>query len=163
MSAIYHMGKGLGKFCFNVFGRLEVTGRENVPRHGPLIIVANHLSFTDPPVLVCSFPRNMDFLGKKELFANPASDNDSDGWQFTHDGFRISGNASSLQNSRSHTKERSLKCSYCRKGFYRMYVQQPGPVLRSLPTILAIVPLETPRHSIRSTPHVTSVADSSFL
>ena len=74
MSVIYHMGKGLGKFCFNVFGRLEVTGRENVPRQGPLIIVSNHLSFTDPPVLVCSLPRNMDFLGKKELFGNPASD-----------------------------------------------------------------------------------------
>lgn len=27
------------------------------------------------------------------------------------------------RHSRSHTKERSLKCSYCRKGFYRMYVR----------------------------------------
>ena len=73
MTVIYHLGKGLGKFCFNVFGRLEVTGRDNVPRHGPLIVIANHLSFTDPPVLVCSLPRTLSFLGKKELFANPAS------------------------------------------------------------------------------------------
>lgn len=74
MTVIYHMGRGLGKFCFNVFGRLEVTGRENIPRHGPLIIVSNHLSFTDPPVLVSSLPRTLSFLGKKELFANPVSD-----------------------------------------------------------------------------------------
>ena len=73
MTAVYHMGKGLGKFCFNTFGRLEVHGRENVPPFGPLIVVANHLSFTDPPVLVCTLPRTLYFLGKKELFANPAA------------------------------------------------------------------------------------------
>ena len=73
MSVVYHLGKGLGKFCFNVFGRLEITGRENVPPFGPLIVVVNHLSFTDPPVLVCSLPRKLSFLGKQELFANPVS------------------------------------------------------------------------------------------
>ena len=73
MSLIYNIGKGLGKFCFNAFGRLEVTGRENVPPFGPLIIVANHLSFTDPPVLVCTVPRTLYFLGKRELFSNPVT------------------------------------------------------------------------------------------
>ena len=71
MNVVYHLGIWLGRFCFNVFGRLEVTGRENVPPFGPLIVVVNHLSFTDPPVLVCTFPRKLSFLGKKELFANP--------------------------------------------------------------------------------------------
>ena len=71
MSIIYPMGKALGNFCFNVFGRLEVTGIESIPPYGPLLIVANHLSFTDPPILVSSMPRTLDFVGKQELFASP--------------------------------------------------------------------------------------------
>ena len=71
MSIIYPMGKALGNFCFNVFGHLEVTGKESIPPYGPLLMVANHLSFTDPPVLVSSMPRTLDFIGKQELFANP--------------------------------------------------------------------------------------------
>jgi 1-acyl-sn-glycerol-3-phosphate acyltransferase len=68
---LYPGGRALAFFCFNVFGRLEVTGRECVPPYGPLIVVANHLSYNDPPTLVPSIPRPLDFLGKKELFSNP--------------------------------------------------------------------------------------------
>ena len=71
MNIMYPMGKALGNFCFNVFGRLEVTGKESIPPYGPLLMVANHLSFTDPPILVSSMPRTLDFVGKQELFANP--------------------------------------------------------------------------------------------
>jgi len=73
MTLLYPAGRGLARFCFNVFGRMEVTGRECVPPFGPLIIVANHISYNDPPVMVASFSRSLDFLGKKELFINPIS------------------------------------------------------------------------------------------
>jgi 1-acyl-sn-glycerol-3-phosphate acyltransferase len=73
MTLLYPAGRGLARFCFNLFGRLEVTGRECVPPFGPLIIVANHISYNDPPVMVASFSRSLDFLGKKELFINPIS------------------------------------------------------------------------------------------
>ncbi|MFQ6026394.1 MAG: lysophospholipid acyltransferase family protein [Dehalococcoidia bacterium] len=71
MTWLYQPGRRLAQFCFNVFGRLEVTGREAVPPYGPLIVVANHLSYNDPPSLVASLPRVLDFLGKKELFSSP--------------------------------------------------------------------------------------------
>jgi 1-acyl-sn-glycerol-3-phosphate acyltransferase len=61
----------LARFCFTAFARWEVEGRDAVPPKGPLIVVSNHLSNADPPFLVASIPRNLHFLGKRELFANP--------------------------------------------------------------------------------------------
>ena len=71
MPWLYRPGRELARFCFSVLGRMEVVGREAVPPFGPLIVVANHLSSHDPPLLAASFPRRLSFLGKRELFANP--------------------------------------------------------------------------------------------
>ena len=70
---MYQLGRSLANVCFGTFGRLEVTGAENVPPYGPVILVSNHLSFNDPPLLVASVSRPLYFVGKKELFANPVS------------------------------------------------------------------------------------------
>lgn len=82
MSFLYQSGRAMVQFCFKVFGRMEVTGQECVPPYGPLIVVANHISFNDPPALVASMPRPLDSLGKKELFSNPIN-------RFLMRGFRV--------------------------------------------------------------------------
>ena len=46
----------------------QVSGIENVPPVGPLIIVANHQSYFDPTLLSTSLPRKIVFLAKSELF-----------------------------------------------------------------------------------------------
>jgi len=71
VTLLYRLGRLVARFCFSTFGRLEVTGRECVPPYGPLIVVCNHLSATDPPVLVSGIPRPLHFVGKRGLFANP--------------------------------------------------------------------------------------------
>jgi 1-acyl-sn-glycerol-3-phosphate acyltransferase len=43
-------------------------GRENVPREGPVLVVANHMTNWDPPVLSLSLGRFVVFMGKEELF-----------------------------------------------------------------------------------------------
>lgn len=71
MTLLYRAGRGLARFCFTTFGRWEVVGRELVPPRGPLLVVANHLSYVDPPLLVASLQRPLNFIAKQELFANP--------------------------------------------------------------------------------------------
>ncbi|MFH0847135.1 MAG: lysophospholipid acyltransferase family protein [Chloroflexota bacterium] len=50
------------------FIRLEVKGRENIPKEGALIVVCNHLSLADPPLLAHVIDRRTVFLAKEELF-----------------------------------------------------------------------------------------------
>ena len=65
---MYRAGHWLGLYCLSNFGRLEVLGRESVPPYGPLIVVANHVSYNDPPMLLASIPRALHFIAKQELF-----------------------------------------------------------------------------------------------
>jgi 1-acyl-sn-glycerol-3-phosphate acyltransferase len=54
-----------------IFFSWKVKGRENVSLNGPLIVVANHVHFIDPILLVFSFPRWINFMAKQELFRYP--------------------------------------------------------------------------------------------
>jgi len=51
-----------------LWGRWQVRGRENVPKKGPLIVVANHVNLTDVPLLLVSLGRKAAFMAKEELF-----------------------------------------------------------------------------------------------
>jgi 1-acyl-sn-glycerol-3-phosphate acyltransferase len=58
----------LAALAFHCFGRWEITGVDKIPRDGPLILVSNHLSLLDPPLLGASLPRRIRFMAKAELF-----------------------------------------------------------------------------------------------
>lgn len=60
-----------------LFSDWSVQGKENVPPMGPVIVVANHVSNFDPPLVSASFPRRIWFLAKRELFKGPGK------WFFT--------------------------------------------------------------------------------
>lgn len=54
-----------------VFRRWKVVGAENIPPEGGVIVVANHQSYWDPPVLGAALPRRVFFMAKEELFKIP--------------------------------------------------------------------------------------------
>lgn len=54
-----------------VVWRPTVTGLENVPRTGPVILASNHLSFADSVVLPVIVPRKVAFLAKSDYFTGP--------------------------------------------------------------------------------------------
>lgn len=57
----------LGPFL-RLLWRPWVEGLENVPRHGPVIIASNHLSFMDSLFIPLVVPRRVVYLGKSDYF-----------------------------------------------------------------------------------------------
>ena len=55
------------KFIF----RGNLIGRENIPQKGSFILVSNHGSLLDPPLLGHAIGRNISFMAKSELFRIP--------------------------------------------------------------------------------------------
>ena len=51
--------------------RIEVNGRENIPKDNEYIVCPNHLSTLDPPMICGVWPRRISFMAKKELFDIP--------------------------------------------------------------------------------------------
>jgi cytidylate kinase len=66
----YRFGSGFVALFARLFLRIRITGRENIPLRGPLIVACNHISFWDPPLVGSLFPRVLAFLAKEELFQN---------------------------------------------------------------------------------------------
>ncbi len=66
---------GVGWPLFWVILRLifltRITGLDRVPRQGGLLVVANHISFADPPLLAVTIPRRVDFMAMVEIFRIP--------------------------------------------------------------------------------------------
>jgi len=59
------------RVVYRLLFRWTVSGRENVPRQGPVVLIANHIHLADPILLMLSFPRPITFLAKEELFRIP--------------------------------------------------------------------------------------------
>lgn len=56
-----------------VICRYRVSGLENLPETGPLLIVVNHLSWYDPMLMGVVLPRRVYFFTKSEIFRWPVA------------------------------------------------------------------------------------------
>ncbi|MEW6232102.1 MAG: lysophospholipid acyltransferase family protein [Chloroflexota bacterium] len=67
----YTLANAALRVLLPLLARWEIVGLENVPRQGPLIVIANHLSFLDPPVLGAALPVRIVFMSKVEAAQAP--------------------------------------------------------------------------------------------
>lgn len=57
---------------YYIFYRLKVYGKENIPKDGrPFIVMPNHLSNNDPPIVSTVLLIPIAYMAKKELFSVP--------------------------------------------------------------------------------------------
>lgn len=68
MGWFFYVLKSVMIFLLVSLSRWRVKGVENVPMRGGLLIVANHISLVDPPLVAASVKRRVVFLAKEELF-----------------------------------------------------------------------------------------------
>lgn len=53
---VYWIFRHLVRFLLLFVGTLKVVGKENIPSSGPYIIIVNHMSKADPPLVLLSMP-----------------------------------------------------------------------------------------------------------
>lgn len=68
---LYGILKPLAVFLMRAWFGLSVKGAEHVPSSGPALIVSNHQSILDPPLIGGATRRRIYFLAKAELFRIP--------------------------------------------------------------------------------------------
>lgn len=73
MHWVYYFGRGLIYILLAPFGWMHVTGKENVPDRGPVLIIGNHLNIGDPPMVATKIRLKAVIMAKEELFKHPWS------------------------------------------------------------------------------------------
>ena len=67
---MHHVVRLLLEIVIRLYFRLEVHGRENIPRRGPFIISPIHRSYLDTPVIGAAVWRLMRYMGAEKMWTN---------------------------------------------------------------------------------------------
>jgi 1-acyl-sn-glycerol-3-phosphate acyltransferase len=67
----YSFARSLCNIVLNPIYRFEVIGRENFPKEGGVLLVANHINNLDPIAMGIGAPRPVHYMAKAELFEIP--------------------------------------------------------------------------------------------
>ena len=66
---VYTIVKTIFFILFKIFWKIEITGSDNIPKKGSLIVASNHVSYLDPVIVGISMKRKVHFIAKKEVFS----------------------------------------------------------------------------------------------
>lgn len=65
---LYEGTRRIAEWYFNSFYDYTQSGKENIPRTGPVIFAANHVSFYDPPAIGACLSRQINYFARDTLF-----------------------------------------------------------------------------------------------
>lgn len=68
---LYKFGKAICTAYYKFLYKVEVVGANHFPKEGSVLLVSNHISNNDPPLLGITCPREISFMAKEELFKVP--------------------------------------------------------------------------------------------
>jgi len=72
MRRVQYLGTHYAAFYAFTFGwSFRATGSENVPKSGPVLLVSNHQSLMDPPLVGLAANRPLTYLARHDLWKNP--------------------------------------------------------------------------------------------
>lgn len=66
----YSFPRFIGKFLAHALTHLRVTGKENIPAKGPFLLICNHISHFDPPLLAVTIPHYLAWVVAADLYTN---------------------------------------------------------------------------------------------
>ncbi|MCI2422812.1 1-acyl-sn-glycerol-3-phosphate acyltransferase [Saccharopolyspora sp. K220] len=68
---LHRFGQWISRRIVRLPFRVRIHGAQRIPRSGPVVLVANHSSLIDGPLLFGMIPRSAVFLIKQEMFRGP--------------------------------------------------------------------------------------------
>lgn len=67
---LYTILRFISALLCKIFFRIEVRGKENMPKKGGFILASNHFSYLDPIILGVVSPRKLNYMARHDLFFN---------------------------------------------------------------------------------------------
>ena len=69
---LYYLVRPVARFVLrHYFRQIDITGLDNIPRNGAVVLAANHpTAFIEPCILACFQPRTLRFLARGNLYAS---------------------------------------------------------------------------------------------
>lgn len=64
----YELFRPIVRVVWSLVYWVNYSGKENIPSRGPVLVVCNHQSHFDPPVVGAGVPRRMWYFGRRSLF-----------------------------------------------------------------------------------------------
>lgn len=70
---LYKTFRFIANIIFKIIYRIEIINKDKIPKEGRFLLCSNHMSIFDPVILSTIVPREIAWMGKKELFENKFS------------------------------------------------------------------------------------------
>lgn len=131
----------LARALFKPIMKMKANGLDNLPRAGPVILAANHVTGFDVFPMQFAIPRLIFFMGKAELFRNPVMDvlirnlsgfpvnrGDKDTWAMRH-ALKVLKHGQVLGMFPEGTRSRGRGLGVARTGTARLALEADCPIV----------------------------------